>query len=246
MSRVLASVVLVALVGVVTAGEGSLRSLQGENCYVTISKDPDLRSMFAMIALASGQRETLETAPDLTVFAPINEAFADAPPTLSQQARDPANAELLSTLLQYHTMESEVASAEAIEGDLATPAGLDIPVTSGDDGPVLGIEPFQARIVGEPVKASNCVIYKIDNVLIPEAIYDTVDPKDRPIFTKNGCLCKFEFELNGEKLTKCTTVGNPEPWCKTQRGCGEEYGGYSWDVCDCNEDGSGEGRPNAC
>ncbi len=121
---------------------------------------------------------TLATTPNLTVFAPTDDAFAEL--IASNDAFDSAADILaltnLSDILQYHVLDSEVDSATAISlsGQTTTPLNDDADLGISFVDPDLFIN--TAKVIVADVEAENGTIHAIDRVLLPpsaDALSDT-------------------------------------------------------------------------
>lgn len=121
-------------------------------------------SLVAALAHA-GLVATLQGDGPFTVFAPTDEAFAEAGIDLSTFDNDEANA-TLTDILTYHVYAGSVAAADVTDGMVAT-------MVNGDDATftvVNGTVMVGGATVTTPdVAASNGVIHVIDKVLMPPA-----------------------------------------------------------------------------
>jgi uncharacterized surface protein with fasciclin (FAS1) repeats len=115
-------------------------------------------------ANAAGLTDTLNAAPALTVFAPVDDAFKKEPPAQVQALlTDPAQKPQLIATLKYHVVGSEIAKADLV-GKHTTLEGSDITVAgSGDDYTVNGT----AKILCGGIQTKNAVVYLLDTVLHP-------------------------------------------------------------------------------
>lgn len=105
--------------------------------------------------------ETVDTTPDLTIFAPANAAF-DA----ISNTTESLSTEELSSILQYHVVDSVAYSAALSDGDVITTLnGADVTITINDEGIFVN----DAQVVTADVLIANGVVHVIDAVLIPSA-----------------------------------------------------------------------------
>jgi transforming growth factor-beta-induced protein len=111
---------------------------------------------------AAGLENTIRNAPELTVFAPTDEAFAALPPgTLDGLL---ANPDALRNVLLYHTVGGKVLANQAVtlkEAQMMN--GERTKVTY--DGMTLYIN--TSKVINTDILATNGVIHVIDKVLIP-------------------------------------------------------------------------------
>jgi uncharacterized surface protein with fasciclin (FAS1) repeats len=109
---------------------------------------------------------------ELTVFAPTNDAFADALAALNITAADLLTSPDLADILTYHVLGAEVLSGSLTNGQIATPLNtantLKITVTSGND-----VYVNQAMVTMANVMADNGVVHVLDAVVLPvETVVD--------------------------------------------------------------------------
>ena len=113
----------------------------------------------------AGLVATLQGDGPFTVFAPTDEAFADAGIDLSTFDNDEANA-TLTDILTYHVYAGSVAAADVTDGMVAT-------MVNGDDATFTVVNGTVmvggATVTTADVAASNGVIHVIDKVLMPPA-----------------------------------------------------------------------------
>lgn len=121
-------------------------------------------SLVAALAHA-GLVATLQGDGPFTVFAPTDEAFAEAGIDLSTFDNDEANA-TLTDILTYHVYAGSVAAADVTDGMVAT-------MVNGDDATFTVVNGTVmvggATVTSADVAASNGVIHVIDKVLMPPA-----------------------------------------------------------------------------
>ena len=111
---------------------------------------------------------TLQGDGPFTVFAPTDDAFADAGIDLAALDNDEGKA-LLTDILLYHVVSGEVPSSAVTDGLVAGAVnGDDLTFTTGD-----GVMVNDANVVLADVPASNGVIHVIDKVLLPPVEVDT-------------------------------------------------------------------------
>jgi uncharacterized surface protein with fasciclin (FAS1) repeats len=125
------------------------------------SHNPVLSTLVTAVGKA-GLVDSLNSAQGITVFAPINDAFAKLPKaTLDKALGDPKG--LLSTVLTYHVVPGRL-TPEQLPGMHKTLEGATLDVTgSGDSFSVNG----SAKVVCGNVQTANATVYLIDGVLLP-------------------------------------------------------------------------------
>lgn len=97
---------------------------------------------------------------EFTVFAPVDEAFAELPEEdLTALAED---SEALISVLTYHVVPGQVAPDE-IAGTHTTVQGEDVEVTGEGDELMVG----EASVICGGVQTQNATVYLIDSVLMP-------------------------------------------------------------------------------
>lgn len=163
---------------------------------LTRAADTDEFSTVVAAVGAAGLTDTLAGDGPFTVFAPTNAAFTAVPQATVDALL--ANPERLAGLLQYHVVSGDVNIATlAPDSTLTAVNGAPITVTnSGDlDAPLLN----GSAIVGEPIVASNGVIYPIDRILLPP-LAEAIAP---PVIDDSGVPVFEGYDL--------TVVGTAEP-----------------------------------
>jgi transforming growth factor-beta-induced protein len=134
---------------------------------------PDLFSTLVTAVVAAGLDETLATTENITVFAPVNDAFADLPSDVVETLLTEPWKAHLQNLLTYHVLGSVVPSS-AITGEISatTLNGEDVNVTLTSEGGVL--VNFAANVVEADVLADNGIVHAIDVVLLPSWASNTI------------------------------------------------------------------------
>ena len=110
--------------------------------------------------------DTLNSEGPFTVFAPTDQAFADAGVNLEDYDTDAEN-ETLKDILLYHVISgSAVDAANVTDGMTAEAANGDLLTFSVDNDTVMIGD---ATVTAPDVEASNGIIHVIDKVLLPPA-----------------------------------------------------------------------------
>ena len=142
-------------------GAGSFSGMAGDPVATAASNNPLLSTLVTAVTEA-GLGETLNTAKDITVFAPTNDAFAALDKaTLDKAMADPKG--LLTTVLTNHVVEGRL-SPEMLAGDHKTLAGTTITVEGSGEDFTVG----KAKVVCGNVQTANATVYIIDGVLLPQ------------------------------------------------------------------------------
>jgi uncharacterized surface protein with fasciclin (FAS1) repeats len=127
---------------------------------------------------AAGMEETLKGAGPYTFFAPTNDAFGKLPAGKTDALLLPDSKRELNGILYYHVVKGSYdmnALSAAIDkgngtANLTTVSGAMLKATKENGKIVLSdSKGNKATVNGSEMKASNGVVYSIDNVLIPEA-----------------------------------------------------------------------------
>jgi uncharacterized surface protein with fasciclin (FAS1) repeats len=137
------------------------------------------------IAIGSGSFNTLVAAlqaADLvdvlrgdgpfTVFAPTDDAFAALPEGTLETLLDPANKDLLVSILTYHVVAGSVLAADVVTLDSApTVQGESVLISVSD----AGVQVDGANVVQTDIIATNGVVHVIDAVILPGTNATAVD-----------------------------------------------------------------------
>jgi transforming growth factor-beta-induced protein len=116
-------------------------------------------------ATAAGLAETLSTTPNITVFAPTDEAFAKLPAGTVENLLKPENKEKLQAILKLHVVEGNIYAKDALKAGSATALSGGKLTISADGG---SAKVNGAGITATDIEAFNGVIHVIDTVLLPE------------------------------------------------------------------------------
>ena len=119
-------------------------------------------SQLVSAAVRAKLTDTLNGKPDVTIFAPNDQAFKNV--TASQLTSLLANEGQLKKVLTYHVVDKQITPNELANGSFTTVEGGKLTTSgSGTDFKVNG----KANIVCGNIKAANATIYVIDQVLQP-------------------------------------------------------------------------------
>ncbi|MFE0462977.1 fasciclin domain-containing protein [Kitasatospora sp. NPDC058965] len=141
-------------------GAGSFAGM-GQDPVATAASNNPLLSTLVTAVKAAGLVDTLNSAKDITVFAPTNDAFAKIPKdTLDKVLADKA---MLTKILTYHVSPSRL-SPDLLAGSQKSLEGAPLNVTgSGQDFTVNDT----AKVLCGNVHTANATVYIIDTVLMP-------------------------------------------------------------------------------
>jgi uncharacterized surface protein with fasciclin (FAS1) repeats len=147
-------------------GAGSFEGMMTQPVVTAAGENPLLSSLVEDLELA-GLTDTLNTAEDLTVFAPTNDAFIAAgeadPEGMEMMMADPTGE--FADLLSYHVVEGQLAPDE-LAGEHETLQGAALTVEGeGESFTVNG----SASVVCGDIHTDNATVYVIDEVLHPPA-----------------------------------------------------------------------------
>ncbi|MFI6512555.1 fasciclin domain-containing protein [Streptosporangium sp. NPDC050855] len=144
-----------------TSGPGSPAEMATQPVATAAASNPELSTLSQAIEQA-GLTETLNSAKDITVFAPTNDAFDKIPKDTLDKVL--ADKEQLTKLLTYHVVEGKKTQQDLADGELTTMQGGTLAVQgSGQEYTV-----NDAKIVCGNVQTSNAVVYLVDTVLMPK------------------------------------------------------------------------------
>ena len=149
-----------ACADVPTSGPGSVEGMAQDPVATAASNNPLLQTLVAAVT-AANLGDTLNSAEDITVFAPTEEAFAKIPKKDLNALL--ADKEMLTTVLTHHVVAGKIAPEdlagehETLAGDMLTVEGSGEDFTIGD-----------AAVVCGNVSTANATVYVIDSVLSPE------------------------------------------------------------------------------
>ncbi len=145
------------------SGAGSFSGMSTAPVATAASANPVLSTLVTAVKQA-GLVDTLNSAKDITVFAPANSAFAKIPAATLKSVL--ANKAELTKILTYHVASGRYTPAmlatgkpiKTLEGGTVAPAG------SGTNFTVNG-----AHVVCGNVQTANATVYIIDTVMMPKS-----------------------------------------------------------------------------
>lgn len=145
------------------SGTGSFEGMSTDPVATAASHNPVLSTLVTAVG-AAGLGDTLNTAKDITVFAPANSAFAKVPAaTLKSVLADKAT---LTKILTYHVIAGRL-TPEQLAGDHKTLEGGTVTVAGSGEAFTVGAA--KANVVCGNVQTANATVYIIDSLLMPPA-----------------------------------------------------------------------------
>jgi uncharacterized surface protein with fasciclin (FAS1) repeats len=129
---------------------------------------------FVKAAQATNLAQVIKGAPNITVLAPTDAAFAAMPAGQLDSLMQPANIGQLQALITYHLINARLDSGQ-IKGHAATPVPTVANAKVTLDGSGSDLKANDATIVQADVNASNGVIHVIDKVLSPSWVPASAD-----------------------------------------------------------------------
>lgn len=151
-----------ACASVPKTGPGSFDGMGQAPVATAASNNPELSTLVAAVKKA-GLADTLNTAENITVFAPTNDAFAKIPKAdLDAVLADKA---MLTKILTYHVVGEKLAKKQLESGTYDTLQKTTLTTAgSGDEYKVND----SASVVCGDVPTANATVHIIDTVLMPK------------------------------------------------------------------------------
>ncbi|MCC3764245.1 fasciclin domain-containing protein [Glycomyces sp. TRM65418] len=141
-------------------GEGSFTGMADDPVATAASNNPVLSTLVTAVSEAD-LVDTLNSAENITVFAPTNDAFAAIPEADLEAVL--ADKDLLTSILTYHVVGEEI-TPEELSGTFTTLQGATLEVSgSGEAFTVNG----SSNVVCGNVQTANATVYIVDSVLMP-------------------------------------------------------------------------------
>ncbi|MFJ1645733.1 fasciclin domain-containing protein [Streptomyces sp. NPDC088258] len=143
-------------------GSGSVKEMAKEKVATAASHNPQLATLVTAVKKA-GLTDTLDSAKNITLFAPTNAAFDKVPKDqLDKLLADKAE---LAKVLKYHVVDKTVTPNELPKGTFKTLEGTDL--TTSGSGTTFKVNDT-ANIVCGNIKTANATVYLVDSVLMPK------------------------------------------------------------------------------
>jgi len=144
-----------------TDGAGSFNGMATAPVASAASANPLLKTLVAAVTEA-GLVEPLNSAPELTVFAPADPAFAAIPPKDMKAVM--ADKQMLGSILKHHVV-GEAISPDELSGEFETLNGDKLKINGSGEQATIGDE--KAHVLCGNVPTANATVYVIDTVLMP-------------------------------------------------------------------------------
>jgi uncharacterized surface protein with fasciclin (FAS1) repeats len=112
--------------------------------------------------------QILAATPQLTLFAPTDEAFAALPPGVEDALMKPANLPTLQKILTYHLvhLDLDASKVKGAKGPVTSVEGQSLQVDGFGATPTVN----SAHILQDGVQATNGWIYPVDKVMVPSDV----------------------------------------------------------------------------
>ncbi|MGZ5404183.1 MAG: fasciclin domain-containing protein [Nocardioides sp.] len=144
-----------------TSGDGSVEGMATAPVASAASANPLLATLVAAVT-AADLVEPLNSAPELTVFAPANTAFEAF--TKKQLNGLLADKETLTQVLTHHVVPQAIAP-DQLEGEFETLNGDMLTINGAGEEATIGDE--KAMVLCGGVMTANATVYIIDTVMMP-------------------------------------------------------------------------------
>ena len=142
-------------------GKGSFEGMATDPVATAASNNPLLSTLVTAVK-AAGLVDTLNSAPEVTVFAPVDDAFAKIPAADLKKVL--ADKPTLTKILTNHVVAGRL-SPDQLAGTHQTLAGTEITVEGSGEAFTVGAA--KANVVCGNVPTANATVYVIDGVLMP-------------------------------------------------------------------------------
>jgi uncharacterized surface protein with fasciclin (FAS1) repeats len=150
----------------VPEGAGSVAGMAQDPVAVAASNNPLLTTLVASVSGELNPKVNLVdtlNGDEFTVFAPVDDAFAQLPKETVGSLAKPKNADTLSAVLTYHVVPGQIAPSD-IAGEQTTVQGGTVEVTGEGDN----LKVNDANVICGGVQTANATVYLIDSVLMPK------------------------------------------------------------------------------
>ncbi|MBC8090507.1 MAG: fasciclin domain-containing protein, partial [Pseudonocardia sp.] len=150
---------------------GGLEAMGPQPVATAASTNPLLTTLVAAVGMVDGLGDTLNSAPALTVYAPVDDAFAATQAAVGDEAFNAllADQTALGGLLSYHVSGTRYDRDSLVEAGTSTQlAGGEVTVAdAGDTITLTGGDGNSATVLCGNIPTSNATVFAIDAVLMP-------------------------------------------------------------------------------
>jgi uncharacterized surface protein with fasciclin (FAS1) repeats len=151
-----------ACAGLPSSGPSSPAELAKQPVATAAAQTPALSTLVTAVTKA-GLADTLNNAQNITVFAPVNDAFAKIPQATLNQVL--ADQQALTNILKYHVVGQRVGPAQLDTGSVTTLQGGT--VKTAKSGATYTAN--NATVLCGNIQTANATVYLIDTVLMPQS-----------------------------------------------------------------------------
>ena len=144
-----------------TDGAGSFDGMATAPVASAASANPLLKTLVAAVTQA-GLVEPLNSAPELTVFAPADPAFEAIPKKDLKAVL--SDKQMLGSILKHHVVGEQI-SPDELSGEFETLNGDKLTINGSGEMATVGDE--KAQVLCGNVPTANATVYVIDTVLMP-------------------------------------------------------------------------------
>jgi uncharacterized surface protein with fasciclin (FAS1) repeats len=144
-----------------SSGKGSFSGMSTDPVATAASNNPVLSTLVTAVKKA-GLVDTLNSAKNITVFAPTNDAFKKIPPATLKKVL--ADKKTLTSILTYHVVGQSVAPDALGSGSFKTLQGGTVNTSGSGES----FKVNDANVVCGNVHTANATVYIIDSVLMPK------------------------------------------------------------------------------
>jgi uncharacterized surface protein with fasciclin (FAS1) repeats len=144
---------------------GSFDAMAKQPVATAASGNPLLSTLVSAVK-AAGLVDTLNSASNITVFAPDNAAFAKIPAATLKKVL--ANKALLTKILTYHVIGQRLSPAQVTGSLTSLEKGA---VKADGSAPDITVGPTgtEAKVVCGNVQTANATVYIVDTVMMPKS-----------------------------------------------------------------------------
>lgn len=156
---------------------GGIMTASAQNTVVDIAVGSKDHTTLVAAVKAADLVSTLQSAGPFTVFAPVNEAFANLPKGTVESLLKPENKATLAKILTYHVVAGNLDAAAVVKAIQDGKGKVTVKTVSGgsltaslDNGKVVLTDENgrTSTVVATDLKAGNGVVHVINTVVLPK------------------------------------------------------------------------------